>query len=938
MKTIVLVATLFAVPAFAATRFELSANESRTIEMIGATAAWAVDASIVDVAAQGGKVVLYGRAAGTTKIVVVSITGQNAFDVVVAPRRGSSIATKTAPHANSATAEVRYSSAAREIHNNVTVTREDKTRRTEASARVVHHAAEPAGARARTSIPSVSYRIFTRGREVTLLDRDVDHSPLTLSNTPLRGIHYLDEHWRLHAGYTAYAAYQSFLIPVERQTVAGAGYAFRASKRSTLMPSVFAYREQGTVLSMLYRYDAAPAGAAPAGVAPAALGRRPPADAFTLTTELAYSRTSEAGNASALGGALQLAYDSRRDMVRADLRYRPADFAVPAVGNPRGFFGDASWIHSYGRGSTGSLAFSASDIANTRVLVASGDLDHRLNDVLSLTGGASWGSFGGARSVTIPAGVRLDFARGGIGAVYRYAQTATNRGGHGLRLSGRASLGRLYLSASADRQQNAPTLDLIFAERPDLALALSELGISATTPADVARALREHAVLAELGFIEGVTVDLAPMRTQLGFEAAWLGASASRQQLRARLLHNVVEGVATRSATTIATLTYARRLSAATDVFASYSWWRTERRGTAAHVQPIAEIGVRQRFDGVPSIFAGSGTISGVVFADEDLDGHSDGTGVAAEVELDGSRVERTKTDGSFVFERVPRGSHRVVARVPGRPEAYFTTPSRVEAEVGERIEFGVAATPARVFGTVTSDAGAGIAGVRVLLVRGNTQIAAMTAGDGTFALAAAPGEWQLSIAGDSVPAGYSLAGIEARAVTLDRARPLRTAHSLRAHRTVTGSGARPNAAIEIRSMQKTTRADEAGRFAIRALPAGEVTLVVGGVEHRLMIPEGPSSVVLDLAPPPAPAVRTVAEGERRDTMRYMVAIGAFRVRANAIETAARARRSGVEATIGENGALTLVRAGPYTSRAEADAAAGRLRRAGMDAVVMSGM
>ena len=64
------------------------------------------------------------------------------------------------------------------------------------------------------------------------------HSPLTLSGTPLRGIHYLDEHWRIHAGYTAYATYQSFLVPVKRELVAGAAYAFRTGPHSTLTPGI----------------------------------------------------------------------------------------------------------------------------------------------------------------------------------------------------------------------------------------------------------------------------------------------------------------------------------------------------------------------------------------------------------------------------------------------------------------------------------------------------------------------------------------------------------------------------------------------------------------------------------------------------------------------------------------------------------------------------
>lgn len=903
MKMLLAALVLVAAPALATTRFDLAAGESRTIEMMGATAAWAIDASVVDVAASNGKVTLFARAAGTTKIVIVSVTGQNAFDVVVAPRPGTAaIAKEKTNRASAGVAEVRYSSAAKEIQNSVAITREEKNKKTEIAARVVHHAAQPAGDRATTSVPNVSYRIFTRGRELTFLDREVDHSPLTLSHTPVRGLHYVDDRWRLHAGYTAYAAYQSFLIPVERQTVAGAAYAFRPSARSTITPGVFAYRGEGTVLSLLYGYD----------------------DAERL------SLRAEVGYGNAIGGAVQLAYDSAADRVRADVRYRPRDFAVAAAGNPRGFFADASWSREYGRGSNLSSSLAASDTANARVLAATTALDHRVNDTLSLMTGASFAKFANQETLTVPAGARLDFARGSIGAIYRYGDR-----GNGFRVFGRASAGRASFSAYVDRQQNALTLDAIFAERPDLALALGELGITATSPADVARALREHAILATLGFVEGVTVDLAPVRTQLGLEAAWLGVTESRQQFRARVLHNVIEGVSSRSTTTIASLTYSRRLTASADVFASYSWWRTERRGEEARVQPIAEVGVRQQFDGVPSMFGGNGTIAGVVFADEDLDGRSDGVGIAAEVELDGLRTERTNADGTFAFEGVSRGSHQLVARVPGKPEAYFTTPSRVEVETGERVAFGVASVPARLLGRVTTDAGSGIAGVRVLLARGNAQVIATSDSDGAFALAAAPGEWELSILTDSVPAGHSLAGTEARTVLLDRAQPLRTMFSLRAHRSVSISGAPPNATIEIGG--KKVSADAEGRASLRSLPAGEVTFVANGASHRVTLPEGPASLTLDLAAKREEGVRTVVAGERTDSMRgYVVAIGAFRVRANADEAVARARAIGVRATVDTSGSLAIVRAGPFTSRGDANDAATRLERAGLEAVVLS--
>lgn len=891
----------------------VDAGELQTLEIAGATAAWAIDASIVDVAVQAGRVTLLGRGAGTTKVIVISGTGQQTLDLVVTPRGGGRSVQPATAGGTAGTAEVRYSSASREVQNSVTLLRETKTKKTELEVRTVHQVAPSVGDRATTSIPMVSYRIFTRGHELTLFDREVDHSPLTLRNTPIRGVHYLDDHWRLHAGYTAYATYRSFLVPVERQLVAGGGYSFRTGLRSTLTPSFFAYPGEGTVTSLLYGYDET--------------------DRLAIRAELGYSE--------GLGAALQVAYDDHGDRVRADIRYRPDGFAVPLAGSPRGFFSDTSWTHEYGRGSSASLVFSASDIARTRVMAASADVDHRLNDVLSLTGGASWGKFGASRSLTVPAGVRLDLGRTSLSALYRYAASSTNDGGHGFRLAARTSLGRLYASAYADRQQNAPTLDVIFSERPDLALALDELGITATSPSDIARALREQAALVELGFIEGVTIDLAPLRTQLGFELAWLSASESRQQFRARLLRNVVEGVSRRTESTIATLAYSRRLTGSADVFASWSYWRTERRGEDPVVQPFVEVGVRQRFDGLPSFLDGTGAISGVVFADEDLDGASDGNGVRAVVELDGSRTESTQADGSFRFTGVPRGSHRLVARVPERPEAYFTTPSRVEAETGETVSFGVASTPARLLGSLRSDAGKGIAGVRVLLARGTQQVVATTDTEGGFSTAAAPGEWQVSILTDSVPAGFSLAGTESRSVTLIRAQPLSLAYVLRANRGISGSGAAPNAVIEVRPLAKSVKADAEGRFSIRSLPPGEVTLVSGGVQRPVTVPAEPAALTVDLAPQiaaatAAPEVRTVVTGERRDTMGYIVQLGAYRVHSNAVDTVARARRSGVTATFTSSGTLTIVRAGPYRSRREADAAATLLIGSGLEAVVLS--
>lgn len=903
------------VHAATTTTITLSPGESRQLQILGVTAAWAIDTNIVDTAVGNGGVSLFGRSGGRTRVMVIGVTGENSLEVIVEAKQRVAKPTGEVS-GNRTTAEVRYSSATREVQNSVTMIREDASKRTQLDVRSIHQTASVNGDRPSTALPSVSYGIFTRNRELTLFDREVMHSPLTMSGTPLRGVHYLDEHWRIHAGYTAYAAYQSFLVPVRRELAAGAAYAFRTSARSTFTPGVFAFPGQGAIVSLLYDHHREHA---------------------TLRTEL--------GIGNGIGGAVQFALDTAADQARVDVRYRPSGFATIGMGEVRGLRADASWSHAFGRGSSAAGTFAAADLPaqNERVLAASADLDRRLTDHVSLTGGASWGSFERAgrstRSLTVPAGIDVRFAGGSITALYRYAKSSVNRGGHGGRLGARVSRGRFSLSGYVDRQQNAPTLDVIFREQPDLALALSELGLSATSPTDLARVLRENAALVELGFIEGVTVDFAPLRTQIGFEAAWLSASAARHQLRARVLHSAVESVASDTTNTIAGLTYSRRIAGATDLFAGYTYWRTERRGIDAVVQPYVEVGVRQSFNGVPSLGGGgNGTISGVVFVDEDLDGTSDGTGMVAEVELDGATTQQTGSDGRFAFRNVARGTHRVVARV-ARPEAYFTTPSRVEVEAGDEVAFGVASTPARVIGRVANDVGAGIAGVRVLLARGPRQILSTTDGDGRFTAATAPGEWEISILTESVPAGHALAGTEARSVMLDRSKPHEIEWKLRALRSVSGRGVAPNAEISIAPLGKRVHADAQGNFSVRSLPAGDLTLITGGERRTLTMGSGPSSLSVDFSPAAKvpDEIRTEVVGERRGTMhRFAVQIGAFRVRANAEETLRRAQRSGVDARLRVSGTLAVVSAGPYPSREAAASDARRLSAAGLEAVVTS--
>ncbi|MEA2491802.1 MAG: hypothetical protein QOH21_3594, partial [Acidobacteriota bacterium] len=295
---------------------QVTPRQSLTMQVLGATAAWAIDPNIVQVATWNGVVTVTGRAAGTTRIVILTAAGEQTLEVVVAAP-ASAVQATTPGRRNDAQAEVRYSSGDRSIQNTVTVRKESAARTTELHVRNVNYGSGAPGERASVTVPAVSYTIVTPKRELTLFDRTVDHSPLTLSGTTLRGVHYLDDHWRLHAGVTAYAAYQSFLLPTERETVLGAGY-----RIGSFTPSVFVYPGQGAMLSLLYDY-------APAeGI----VGR------------------AEVGVGHGVGGAVQLAVDRGRDRARLDVRYRPESLPSVKATQMSGLLADGSWSRSTARG------------------------------------------------------------------------------------------------------------------------------------------------------------------------------------------------------------------------------------------------------------------------------------------------------------------------------------------------------------------------------------------------------------------------------------------------------------------------------------------------------------------------------------------------------------------------------------------------------------
>src|ERR1051326_534053 len=124
-------------------------------------------------AATNGPVISSGRGAGRTQIVVVTLSGQSSFDVVVT---SSQPLVPQAKQATDGRVETRYAAVVRQVHNSVDVAHVDGERRTEAHVETARYG-DYAGQQTSVTLPSISYRIFSPGREITFFDRYVDESP-----------------------------------------------------------------------------------------------------------------------------------------------------------------------------------------------------------------------------------------------------------------------------------------------------------------------------------------------------------------------------------------------------------------------------------------------------------------------------------------------------------------------------------------------------------------------------------------------------------------------------------------------------------------------------------------------------------------------------------------------------------------------------------------
>lgn len=909
-------------------------HESVTIDIDGATAAYAIDPAIVDVVVvRAGRVALTGRGSGTTQLIAVTASGTTAFLVTVGPARGAAIPHAVAANEPIGRFETRYASDTSRLQSSFDVFMRDGERQSQFHLLNVHYLGERFVGSS-TAFPSMFYRVNTPHREITFGDDYVDASPLTVHGTQVRGFHLLDHTLELHAGYAAATMYEDLFLPADRRWVAGIGYGIdRGGIRWT--PSLYGFLSEPKQTT------------ARRGVEGALAAEYRRTDALWIRGEVGVSHS--------IAAAADLRYDTARDHLLGHVTFKPSDFPTLGISDIPGTHGELTWT----RRATSRLTaetFAAYDdyhFQSLRQTFSNGSLTLRYAATprLTITSGASVNELRttsrSIRTIAIPAGVAYDRPSFGASLSARVLDNDNaSRRGDVVRLGARASHKTFTSSLWVERQRQAPTLDLIFREEPGLALAFQRLGISVHSPEDVARALRDNPALVNLGYIEGLNVNLTPRRLLAGFDASWIGTGEGRDQLRFHAVADRDESIGTTRTATIGTLSYSRRVLPQTDVFGSLSWWRG---GTLAFQQngKAIEAGVRQRFDGVPAMLQRRSTIEGVVFLDPEMRGSAANAAPLPDVivMLDGTQTTRSDAHGAYAFHGVAPGSHSVIAQLPSSKPAYFTTASRVEVSGRARVDFGVIWSSARLNGRVASDANVGIAGVTIAAVAPNdVRIAATTDSDGRFVLAVPAGSYRVALVPDTLPAGYATEEGE-QSVTLAADVPRTTSFAVVALRSAAGTIAGAHE-VMIESLGRRAAVDEHGNFVFRSLPAGPLSLTAntGGriVKREITLPAEPvtlrdivfgaavttaiTATIAESTKPPAPGTAGA----------FIVQIGAFRDAANARQLATRLERLGETPFTDRGEGLLLVRTGPFVSRTMATTAVNRLRRAGIESYVLS--
>lgn len=536
MKHRVWILALLVYPAIARSQsITVGYRQTISVPSPGALAAFSLDDFYAEAKAQDETLTIFGKNPGSAHIVAVLADGTKIIEVRVlaAPPAyppGFVPPLSALAASESGSYESRYTSGPSQSENIIDLMRRegDQSIRFHLDGTYLF---TPVAGRSTYELSSVFYQIQTPHRDITALDQLMTNSPLTVDGEIVRGFHFREGRFLFHAGYASETTFENFILPSQKEVVIGAGYRFSLGGHATLTPNLYFFPgsqstanigQRGSVASLVYNYE-----------------RR---KNLRLLVEGGFSR--------GIAGAERFHFYGARDQLTADLRYEPMHFASLSFNNLHGTYSDAEWIRSLTRRLTSTLSFTGDhytlpslDLTN---VVSNLDLQLQLSRRWSLVSGANYGSFrphsppGPAiYTLGLPIGVSFYSAHFQSGLLYQYSRNSSSLSrSDELRATVGTHWSGFRLSGFVDRQTEAPTIGFILAGVPGLQDALDRLGISATTPEQIALALRETAGLANQGFIQGVNINLSPVRFQAGTDLTWANGARSRQEFHFSTLFN----------------------------------------------------------------------------------------------------------------------------------------------------------------------------------------------------------------------------------------------------------------------------------------------------------------------------------------------------------------------------------------------------------------
>jgi hypothetical protein len=813
-----------------------------TFEAAGATAAYSLDESLAAATAENGLVSITGKQPGTTHVVVITTAEVQTLEVLVTTPPlhyppGFIMPVNVQEMAQSGYSEATYYSNPELIQNQLDFVKVHGDDRTNVHIVETTLLGPLEQGQSRTALTSAFYQVTTPRRNITLLDQYVDESPLTLNGAIVRGFHMRQDNWFLHAGYTAVATFQGLFLPTQPELVVGGGYRFPLTMHSSVtaawyhiqVPSSDLIGHSGDIATVSYKYS--------------------PRELFWLIGDIGISH--------GIGATGRLSYQNGRDNITALARYEPMQFASLGSNNFRGLHTDFAWTRHVTPNVDFALTFYKDNLTlpGLKETTVSGTANFRYQFTRhwAATGGANGSSFQtlvplspAIRSLSLPAGFTFQSKYFGGTGQYQFAVTpGSESSNQQFRASLRSGWGAFAFAGYAERDTNAPTLNFILGQVAGLQQELQQLGITATSVQQVDELLSSNSFMIAAGYIKGVTINLVPVRTQIGGSADWSSRGRHREQLSYSFLMNDNHLLQGSSKDAENSLSYSQSVTHLDDLSLSVSVLGVKSPGDSQQLAPLCSIAWTHQFQRVPKFIVPErhGTIAGSIFRDDQS------TGIwernmkpipGVEVLLDGQRSTITNVDGSYRFANVPRGTHRIAALYASKEPFFFTTASDVEVSENAIVNFGIGYSLSGLMGQVWNDARQGISGITLFIRNHELEWRVTTEADGSFFVSAlVAGQYEVQLDEDSLPVGYS-ADTQAKPqqITVGASAPGTAAFTLRAFRSISGQVLTYDAVtgryipvvgaqVILRDPATSSVTDGSGRYLFQNLAAGSYAVSV---------------------------------------------------------------------------------------------------------------